>query len=568
MINKSLRNFIVCFLFIITFLIGFYSLAIGSIKAKPGTFDHLKIEIPDKVVAGSEYKIIITAVDVFGNPVTVPDGVKDFKIVVTGSAKIKPDSFKLNEIPLSGLTVKFLDEVAEDVIFSLYEVNRVFPLFEKKIKVLPATISKLDIIMPLLASVGDIFQAKIYGKDKFGNLVCDGLNFKELNLFFYGDVSPQIREIKHLSEQCIVSVSLYSEKTGSFFAEAILLDKDIKGRSEKVKIKNADVNSFIIQAPQEAIAGEPFEISVLAVDKFGNLVEDFASKTQKVLIEAKGKGYVFPSELSSYAFTDGKVKVSIRYDKAEDIKIIVKLSHDYSKKGESEIIKVIPPKVKRFEVIAPETVIAGQKFKVKVVAYNQMNKVMSNYNLYGLPVILKTTGSGTLTPNRIPTTEFINGVAVVEVMYDKAENFEIIASVEEIPLKEVKPEEKRKEETPEKKSLKKTKKEAPAFLELQNISIIESKKKCSLSLFIPQIGTVGGYKVTTKKKGKITGVSVEIHPAKNKISSLPKFNSELIENINIKEINNKVTININLKKPVKYQTNKLRDEILIEFRKG
>jgi len=44
---------------------------------------------------------------------------------------------------------------------------------------------------------------------------------------------------------------------------------------------------------------------------------------------------------------------------------------------------------------------------------------MSNYNLYGNTVILKSSGTGTLTPNKIPASEFVNGVATVDVMYDK-----------------------------------------------------------------------------------------------------------------------------------------------------
>lgn len=570
MINKKwINSRIFSFSLIIVFSVFFYNLAFGGITAKPGNFDHLKIEIPDRVIAGNEYKILITAVDAFGNSVVVTDGTKDLKIIVSGSAKVKPDHFKLNEIPLNGLSVIFVDEVAEEVVFSLYEANKVFPIFEKRIKVLPAELKRLSIEIPSEAQVGTIFYAKIYGKDKFGNLICDGLDIKALNLFFQGDVSPQIKDMRYLNDTCTITAALYSEKTGSFYAEATLLDRDVKGRSEKIKIKNAQVNSFIIQSKDKPIAGEPFELDILAVDKFGNLVEDFASTTQKILIEAKGQGYVFPSELSSYAFTDGKVRVNLRYDRAEDIRIVVKLSHDYSVRGESEVIKVEPPKVKRFEVIAPDTVIAGQKFKIKVIAYNQLDKVMSNYNLYGSTVVLKTTGSGTLTPNRIPSTEFINGVAVIEVMYDKAENFEIIASAEEVLSKEIKPIEKKEKvkKEVEKKPEKEKKAIKPTVLELKNISLVETKKGCSLTLYVPNIKTTGNYTVTTKKRGKDIYILLEIQPAKNKLETPVKFNSEFIKDIAVEETANKLHVNITLKKPLKYKTKKVKDEILIEFRK-
>ncbi len=74
---------------------------------------------------------------------------------------------------------------------------------------------------------------------------------------------------------------------------------------------------------------------------------------------------------------------------------------------------------------------------------------MSNYNLYGSTVILKTSGSGSITPNKIPPSEFINGVATVEVMYDKAEKFNIFATLEEkeIPSTEIKTTEKKSRKT-------------------------------------------------------------------------------------------------------------------------
>jgi len=67
---------------------------------------------------------------------------------------------------------------------------------------------------------------------------------------------------------------------------------------------------------------------------------------------------------------------------------VVKIGNDNNIKGESDIVKLIPPKVKRFEVISPDTIIAGQRFKIKIIAYNQLDKIMSNYNLYGNTVIL------------------------------------------------------------------------------------------------------------------------------------------------------------------------------------
>jgi len=579
--NKILRvSYWMCCIIFLSFFCCI-TWAYGEIVAKPGTFDHFQIDAPDVFIAGNEYKIFIHAVDAFGNPVSMPsDSIKEYKLTVTGSAVISPSQIRSNEITQSGLAIKFKDEKAEEVTLTLYELNRPFPIIEKKIKVSPAPIYSFTIKVPPSVRVGSDFDAQISGRDRFGNIVCKDFDPKDLNLFFKGDVSPQIKELQYLPENCQFNVKLFSDKIGVFYIEAALLNREIAGKSEKVEILNGPISSFIVNTPETAVVDEPFDITIMAIDKFNNFVKDFASQKEKIIIEAQGKGYIFPSELSSYAFSEGKAKISLRYDKPEDIKIVVKVTNATSIKGESSIIKIVPPKVKRFEVISPETIIAGQRFKIKIVAYNHLDKVMSNYNLYGDTVILKSSGSGTLTPNRVPPSEFVNGVATVEVMYDKAEKFEIFATLEEkeIPSKEIKISEEKKVEKPKKKIVKKKEVKEPKkkkrivtkgkVLELKNISIVETKNTSTLTLFIPNMDKYGGYHPITKKEGRLMSVMIEVYPVKNKLEAPVKIESEFIKEVSISEKENKTIINIALKKPLKYRLLKKKDELLVEFRRG
>ncbi|HOA83080.1 MAG TPA: hypothetical protein PKN66_03825 [Thermodesulfovibrio thiophilus] len=580
--NKILRGS--CSLVFVIFLLLFnwISSVYGEIIAKPGTFDHFQLDTPDKFIAGSEYKIFIYALDAFGNPVSMPsESPKEYKLTVSGFATITPYQFKSSEITQSGLAIKFKDERAEDVLLTLYEINSPFPILEKRIKILPAQLYTLKIKVPPSVRVGRDFDIQITGNDRFGNVVCQDFDPKALNLFFKGDVAPQIKDIRYVSERCYVNVKLFAERTGYFQIEANLLDKKITGKSEKVEILNGEVTSFIVNAPSEAVVNEPFDVTILAIDNFNNFVKDFAMQREKIIIEAQGKSSVFLSELSSYAFSDGKAKISLRYDKPEDIKIVVKIANDNNIKGESDIVKLIPPKVKRFEVISPDTIIAGQRFKIKIIAYNQLDKIMSNYNLYGNTVILKSSGTGTLTPNKIPASEFVNGVATVNVMYDKAENFEIYATTEEkeSPSKEIKvseerPVEKTKQKVMKKKEVKETKgkKKSTALkgnvLELKNVSLVETKSGCILTLFVPNIEKQGSYYPRTQKTTGAMAVVLEIYPATNQLETPVKIDSEFIKKVSVvEEQNNKLVLNIILKKPLKYRLLKKKDELVVEFRK-
>jgi hypothetical protein len=572
--NKNLRGY--CWLLSNIFILLFCCIALvhGEIISKPGTFDHLKIDAPDTVISGNEYKINIYACDVFGNPTTVPlDSNKEYRLEIKGLAVVFPSKFRANEIPQSGFPLKFKAEKAGEVILKIYEINSLFPIIERKIKILPAEISELKIRVPNFVQVGSDFEILISGNDRFGNIVCQEFNLNDLNIVFKGDISIRIKEAQYLSDKCKLNIKFFSDKVGFFYIEANLLDKKIKGQSEKVEILNGPVNSFIINTPKEALVNDDFDVTIYAIDKFNNLVKDFAAQKKKILIEIKGKGQIFPSEITSYAFTNGQTKVSFRYDRQDDIKIIAKLADNNIIRGESDTIKIIPPKVKRFEIVSPETIVAGQRFKVKIIAYNEFDRVMTNYNLYGNTVILRSSGLGVLTPNKIPPSQFVNGVATVELMYDKAEKFNIIATVaeEEIPFKEIKVREEMKDKKIDKKEAK-HKKIAPIkgrqFLELKNISVVETKTICSLILHIPHIDKQGGYRPTTKKVGNLMSIILEVYPVKNKLESPVKIDSEFIREITLSEQQNKIILDIILKKPLKYRVLKKKDELIVELRRG
>ncbi len=582
--NRVFKCFGLINVIVFFFLIAF-SNSLASITAQPGIFDHIEISIPSELIAGKESKIYIYAFDALGNPIDMPsENARNYKVVATGLAKIEPSFFKSSDIKKEGFPIRIYNEKAEEITISLYEGTKASPIIEKRVKVVPAEINHLEIKSQLFSRAGDIFEIFIKAKDRYNNTVCKDYNPEVINLFFKGDISIQIKETKYIADQCVLNVKLYADKIGSFQVEASLLNSNIKGKSDVISIVNSELAGFIIEAPKEVIASESFEIKISAIDKFNNYVRDLSTKKQKFIIESTSKRAVFPNEISSHEFLEGIAKISLRYDSPDDIKIVVKDSKNSAIKGESDTIKIVPPSLKRFEIVAPETVIAGQKFKIKIIAYNQSDKIMTQYNLYGKPVILRTTGKGTLTPNKIPPSEFINGIAIVEVLYDKAEQFEIIASAEEEALiqepakyKEEKKKTLKKvkdgsKKSNEKKIAKVDKKPIEALryppLELKNISLTETKNSSKLILYIPQIERKGGYKPITKKEGKKMSIILEIYPVENKIEAPLKIDSEFIQNVSISQEKNKVIMNIELKKPLKYHVTKKKDEILIDFRRN
>lgn len=565
-------------------LVGFVTVNSDQIKAeiraKPGAFERFKIDLPERIKVGIEHEFSIIAVDAFDNPINMPkDSNREFRLVTSGSAQLSITKFVANEITDKGLKIKLRNDRAEEFTVSLYEVNRLTPIFEKKIKSFPDSLSSLYFIVPPIVSIGTDFTVKIFGADKFGNRVCEDFNPKTLNLIFLGDGTPQIKGVTQSTDSCLVYVNLYSEKTGTFQIEASIIGTNIAAKSDPIFISNGEVAAFKVEAPAEAVLDEYFEVKVIAIDRFSNIVKNFEKTKERLIIESTGKGNLFPNEISSMNFLEGVAKFNMKYDRVEDIKLTVKSFRDGAIRGESSSISIKPPKIKRLEVISPDSIVVGQKFKVKIIAYNDFDRVMTNFSTYGRPVLLRSTGTGNLFPNRIPPSAFTDGVAIVEVVYDKAENFKIIATLEDSPIiSEVPPvkEEKKQEKKTKKKRTSKRHDEKKAkssikeskSLELTNISLIETKNKATLVMTIPEIDKFGRYRPKTIKSEKRMTVELEISPAKNKLELPINLESEFIKEVSVNEKDSKLIIKIELKRPLNYRVFKKNNELLLEFRRN
>ena len=575
----------------------------GEILINPGKFDHFNIKLPEKIVAGEDSTLSLQAVDAFNNVLfNFGDTEREFQLWVTGSAVVKPTSFKSSSFSNGALIVTLSDKVAESFTLAVRESGSPIPIISKDLIVFPNKLTSFVIISPRIAQAGDPFDLRIIAKDAYGNTVLDPIPGKNINLIFKGDADlkidmPSIPDLKNGS----CSITLVSQKSGSAQIDAKDLISGSVGSSDKIEINSGPLNSFKLFAPKDVIAGEPFEVSLVAVDRFNNIVSNYGSVGNGVSITSTGRLRPFPSTIPAYEFVNGQAKVDLRYDIAEDIAIIAADSVK-GQKGSTETIHVISPVPERYEVTTPESAIAGQKFKLKVTVYNQLNHVIKNYNLVGPDVLLATTGSGTLVPNKIPASEFINGNAVVEVQYNKSEAFTITASsaktstpsspvqppvsvkkpvctVEKqqaravAPVRQTKKTKKGKakelrEAKEKEKRGKESKTKGNCPLDINNISLVESKKKSVITINIPGIDSSLKYNATTEMIDGKRWVILKIQPVGSKVEKSYKFTSSFIGDVMVDEdIHNKgmVTVKIELLKPSKFHVAKEKNAISINL---
>lgn len=403
----------------------------GGITVRHGNFEHFNISMPEQIIAGADTQIKLSAADSLNNAVlNVGETKRNFVVSVTGSATVKPQAFELSSFVDGTFAITLTDKTAETVILSLTEMDNPTSVLTREFTVTPDKLSSLYVKGPRTVIAGEKFEVRITEKDSFGNTVADPLFGRNLSVSFNGNTEPRL-DMSSITDfkNGTGIIGFIAEKTGNVAIEVKDVATGSSGASERINIKNGDLHSFKLISLRELIAGEAFELSIFPVDQFGNVIPSYSSTGKGVVITSSGKQKPFPSTVPAAEFVNGQAKVELRYDSAETVKIKV-AELDGKQVGESVDIVFLPSTLERLEVITPDSVIAGQKFKIKISAYNQFSHIIRNYNLTGTDVLLSTTGTGNLTPNRIPPAEFINGVAIIDAQYNKAESFDISAAAE------------------------------------------------------------------------------------------------------------------------------------------
>lgn len=561
----------------------------GEIKVSHGNFDHFNIYMPGTITAGENLTVKLQAVDNLNNSILSFGEPKNFTISVTGSATITPSSFDSSSFAEGSLTLIFNDKTAENGTLSITESGNPIPILSKEFSVLPGKLDSLYVQSPTTVIAGERFEVKIIEKDSFGNIVPEPIYANNLNISFKGNTEPKADLLSMAGfKNGVGIVNFIAEKAGTVMIEIKDMASGRSGISGKINILNGPLHSFKLLQPKEVLTGELFDFSVIPVDRFGNVVLNYPSTGNGVAITSSGKLKPFPSTIPAYAFVNGQAKAALRYDGAETVKMTV-TEIGNKQTGVSDNIVFIPPSPERFEIVTPDTAIAGQKFKVKIIAYNQLSHVFKNYNVIGTDVSLSTTGTGILMPNRVPPSEFVDGIAIVDLQYDKSEAFEITASAEKTTpgvnkiAEKVKPvpgtnkaiekiklttevnkaTEKIKPTTEASKPMEKVKlapeigktavpaekikiaphpktakMETKKMYEIHKISIDELANRATVSIHIKNIDADLVYKVDTKNRNGEKWVFLKIRSAADKIGGEQKLISSVISNVAIEKDKN------------------------------
>lgn len=567
----------------------------GTVMVKPGRFDHFTLQIPERAVAGESLVISARVYDSYNNLITnFSESGEEFEVTVTGSAVVQPSHLSPTSFPGGVTNITVTDKKAETVVYSIYKVGGTVPVVSKEIAISPDELNHFVVQAPTNVRAGSSFNVRIIAKDLFDNTI-DDVKIAGKNVRITSVGSP-LRVVETCSnfKNSTASATLVSEKIGSAVIEVQEVSTGTKGQSGEIIVNPAELGYFRIYSPKEAIAGEPFEITVSAYDIYGNPINNYSSIGNGVRLESTGQTNLEPSFIKPLEFKNNEATIKVVYEKTEKISIIVK-EHNKNQKGKSNLIRINLPIADHFVVTTPDVAVSGQPFKIKIEAYDRFNNLVKNYKLTGINVILKTTGTGVLSPSVISSSEFVDGVALFDVVCNKAESFSISAemlpakAVERITIEKQKPKEKAKltkrvekpikqateplvdrkaeegkrpkpkkeEKETEKPVVKEAKKEEPkrelkkevkieelrkeAKIEIRkpfaisNVSIIEAKEKAMLVINLTSPDGHLEYKEDIESREDKEWLKIKMKPVIRKTEKSMKFKSEFIGEVFIEE---------------------------------
>lgn len=402
----------------------------GTIVIKPGQFDHFTLQVPDRIIAGENFVIKVQGYDANKNLITnFSERGKEFRNTISSSCTILPATLNATSFSGGSASISINCKKAEKITFSITESGGTVPIVSKEMVVLPNKLDHFVLQHPAAVTAGTTYDIRIVAKDLFDNTVDDLDIGRNIKINSTGTSTVKMSGSSSFDfRNGMATASFVSEKTGDIVLEIQEVSTGSIGRTKNIAVGPSSLSYFKLQAPRNAVAGEAFDLLIAAYDAFDNLVVNYSATGNGIVINTTGKSKLEPPTLSASDFKSGQAIVKAVYDKAEEVQVIVR-ERNREQTGKTSEILVENARPELFVVVTPDSAVSGQRFKIKVEAYDRFNNIVKNFNIIGNDVLLSTTGTGTISPVRLLPSDFVSGVAMTDVMYDKAESFLITAKM-------------------------------------------------------------------------------------------------------------------------------------------
>lgn len=402
----------------------------ATVLVKPGKLDHFVLTAPPSVLAAEGFIVRVEPFDASGNLITEFRGKAAlFAVNISGGGEVVPAKLRSEEFA-GGASVKVASRRAGTFELTVTEGEGSTPLASAKLRVLPNRLDRFVVNAPREVSAGEVFQARVIAQDAYGNTkddltgVLEGLRAevqgsgtaasadKGLPPFRAGETTLTFQPRKSGT----IRVFVQESRTRS------------AGESAGIQVNSAALDRFTIVGPKAVVAGEKFIVQILAYDAFENPVTKYQVQGGGVVLRASGTGVLAPAVVPAKEFQDGQARVTLTYTKSEALRIAAR-EQNREAGGESEVILVAPGDPDHFRVSTPSEAVAGEAFPAQIDALDRFENLIEDYDLRGLEVHLSTDGRGQISPATVSPAAFLRGKATVNILYNRAESFTVVAAL-------------------------------------------------------------------------------------------------------------------------------------------
>jgi hypothetical protein len=301
------------------------------IPVYPNKLDHFTVNAPKAATSGESFQVRIIARDAFGNAKTdLPDIRSSLNVDSIGSGTLRRASRQLPPIRSGELTLSFEPLKVGKVRIVVQEQGTHSRGESREVEIGPAHLDHFLVLAPQVAVAGTKFAVNISAMDRHDNPVTR-YNAQGTGVLLQpsgaGILEPTfVAPADFRSGQAKVKVSYTA--AGSFRITAQESNGEMSGSSDPVSVIATDPDRFVVTAPDEAVAGESFPVTIEAMDRYNNIIEDYDLRGLQVFLSTDGSGQVTPTSVSPSAFAKGKATVEIAYSKAESFTVIAALSRE------------------------------------------------------------------------------------------------------------------------------------------------------------------------------------------------------------------------------------------------
>jgi hypothetical protein len=307
------------------------ALASVQVRILPNRLDRFVVNAPREVTAGEVFQARVIAQDAFGNTKTdLPDLRDNLRVEVTGAGTASLADKALPAFRGGEAMISFQPRKVGKLRIGVQDLKTRSQGESPAVQVNPARLDHFTLLVPKGAVAGEKFVVLVSAYDAFENLVTAYQSQGEGALFQAsgtGVLSPTALAAREfVNGQARVTFSYTRAEPLRISARED--NRQVSGQSEAILVSPADPDHFRVNTPAEAVAGESFAVQIEALDRFGNLIEDYDLRGLEVYLTSDGKGQMTPPAVSASAFLKGKANVNVTYSRAESFTIVAGLSRE------------------------------------------------------------------------------------------------------------------------------------------------------------------------------------------------------------------------------------------------